>query len=442
MGREGPYSMHNLRLYLVVLVLVLCSALNCFAQRVVKQSTAYELKALMIDSSDHIAGKTGLTLTITLCKTGETSFSSISPTVTANGNGVYSIFLTTSHLDTVGDTAVHVTASGADPFDAILVVRPQVLGDTLSANALQWASVNTASDDIALKSTLAKGSDLTGFNDITAAQAWEYSTRELTSANGIVLNKGTEILGFNDPSEAQIWEYETRILTGADNLTTPITTAVWINGTRTLSSGANIVLAKGTGITGFNDITAASVWTNVTRSLTDKTGYGLSSTTMQDLHRANPILLVERTVEDGNTGSVTLSAPDDYTDPNTLVGAAFVVDPGSSGPCRGFITSASRDGDNIVLTLSTTLPTSPVGATFRIYAALGSPPAEVWTNSVRSLTTGSGIVLAKGIGLTGLNDLSPQGIVDASKLAPTAGVPAAGSPLKTLDIILKDVNSR
>lgn len=35
---------------------------------------------------------------------------------------------------------------------------------------------------------------------------------------------------------------------------------VWTSTTRILSAGTNIVLAKGTGITGFNDIAAASVW--------------------------------------------------------------------------------------------------------------------------------------------------------------------------------------
>lgn len=38
---------------------------------------------------------------------------------------------------------------------------------------------------------------------------------------------------------------------------------VWAAGTRTLTAGTNIVLAKGTGVTGFSDITAADVWTRV-----------------------------------------------------------------------------------------------------------------------------------------------------------------------------------
>jgi hypothetical protein len=54
---------------------------------------------------------------------------------------------------------------------------------------------------------------------------------------------------------------------GADELAadagTEIGTAVWATTTRTLSSGSNIVLAKGTGITGFNDLDASGIRTAV-----------------------------------------------------------------------------------------------------------------------------------------------------------------------------------
>lgn len=63
---------------------------------------------------------------------------------------------------------------------------------------------------------------------------WASSTRELTSGANISLAKGTGITGFNDITAASVWSV----------------------GTRELTSGANIVLAKGTGITGLNDITA------------------------------------------------------------------------------------------------------------------------------------------------------------------------------------------
>ena len=72
----------------------------------------------------------------------------------------------------------------------------------------------------------------------TPALMWANATRTLSAGTNIVLAKGTGITGFNDIAA----------------------TDVWASATRTLSSGANIVLAKGTGITGFNDITANTIW--------------------------------------------------------------------------------------------------------------------------------------------------------------------------------------
>ena len=62
----------------------------------------------MTDSTDHVSGKTGLTLTITASNAGS-AFASITPTVTERGNGWYSLALTESHLDTIGDLALHIT---------------------------------------------------------------------------------------------------------------------------------------------------------------------------------------------------------------------------------------------------------------------------------------------------------------------------------------------
>lgn len=109
--------------------------------RLLKQSTAYDLMVFLTDSADHVAGKTGLTLTITASKAGA-AFASISPTVTERGNGWYALALTTSHTDTLGDLALHITASGADPADLIMQVRANVLGDTLPANVTQFGGSN------------------------------------------------------------------------------------------------------------------------------------------------------------------------------------------------------------------------------------------------------------------------------------------------------------
>jgi len=57
---------------------------------------------------------------------------------------------------------------------------------------------------------------------------------------------------------------------------------VWASGTRTLSSGANIVLAKGTGLTGLNDISAQNVWDVATSGLTVVGSIGLKLNTNVD----------------------------------------------------------------------------------------------------------------------------------------------------------------
>lgn len=86
--------------------------------RELKQSTAATVMVFITDSADHVTGKTGLTLTITASKAGG-AFASISPVVTERGTGWYSVALTAAHTDTLGDLALHITASGADPADVL-----------------------------------------------------------------------------------------------------------------------------------------------------------------------------------------------------------------------------------------------------------------------------------------------------------------------------------
>lgn len=97
-----------------------------------KQSTARNLMVFLVDSADHVTGKTGLTLTITASKDGG-AFGSISPTVTERGNGWYNVALTGTHTDTLGDLALHITATNADPCDLKLPVEVDRTGATVSS---------------------------------------------------------------------------------------------------------------------------------------------------------------------------------------------------------------------------------------------------------------------------------------------------------------------
>ena len=83
-----------------------------------KQSTSRNLMIFMTDALDRLSGKAGLTLTITASKDGG-AFAAITPTVTDRGNGWYALALTADHTDTLGDFALHVTGTGADPSDLV-----------------------------------------------------------------------------------------------------------------------------------------------------------------------------------------------------------------------------------------------------------------------------------------------------------------------------------
>jgi hypothetical protein len=105
-----------------------------------KQSTARNRTILMVDSSDHITGKSGLTLTIGASKNGA-AFASIIPTVTDLGNGFYKLALTSAHTDTLGDLALHVTGTGADPTDLVDNVVALLPGDAVNVGSINGTAV-------------------------------------------------------------------------------------------------------------------------------------------------------------------------------------------------------------------------------------------------------------------------------------------------------------
>jgi hypothetical protein len=101
---------------------------------------------LMVQAADHITGATGLTLAVTASKDGG-AFASISPTVTERGNGWYSIALTASHTDTLGDIALQITAASADP--------SSVLGQVIAADLNDAVDLGLTNLDATVSSRLA-----------------------------------------------------------------------------------------------------------------------------------------------------------------------------------------------------------------------------------------------------------------------------------------------
>jgi hypothetical protein len=130
----------------------------------IKQSTTRNLMVFLTDSTDHVTGLTGATLTISLSKNGA-AFASISPTVTERGNGWYNVALTTSHTDTLGDLVLHITAASADPIDLREQVFALLPGDSVVVASIAADAVNAsalATDAVTeIQTGLATASDLT-----------------------------------------------------------------------------------------------------------------------------------------------------------------------------------------------------------------------------------------------------------------------------------------
>lgn len=146
-----------------------------------QSSTAQPLLFQLIDTADHIAGKTGASPTVTLSKNGG-AFASPAGTVTEIANGWYQVAGNATDTGTLGTLILHATASGADPVD---VVYDVVAFDPQSATNLGL-------------STLASNVPQTGdayaiVNSATFGNA--KLVRSATPANALAINSSGYIVG-------------------------------------------------------------------------------------------------------------------------------------------------------------------------------------------------------------------------------------------------------
>jgi hypothetical protein len=112
----------------------------------------------------------------------------------ATGSGIYFLDLTAAEMN-ADTTAVIVKTTSVGAKTTSMVFYPLEDAD-LRVNAVQWAGSATATTNVALKTTLAKTTDITGFNDIAAGAAmtlsvagvdsiWAKTMTELSSVPGV-----------------------------------------------------------------------------------------------------------------------------------------------------------------------------------------------------------------------------------------------------------------
>lgn len=150
--------MRSIRLLLFTGFVLIPAALEAATYAVKQSSTAYPLVFFMVDSTDHVTGKTGLTPTVTLSKAGG-SFASPSGTVSEIGSGWYQVAGNATDTGTLGALVLHATGTGADPVDQVyevVAVDPQdpappvdlveISGDSSAADNLETMLDGTGGD--------------------------------------------------------------------------------------------------------------------------------------------------------------------------------------------------------------------------------------------------------------------------------------------------------
>ena len=131
---------------------------------ITQSSAAYPLVFLMIQSSDHLSNATGLSPTVTISKNGG-AFAAPSGAVSELGNGWYKVAGNATDTNTLGPILLNATATGADTTSMLfpcVAVNPQSTAYGLS---------------------LAKTTNITGFNDIAATAI--VSGGAITTASGV-----------------------------------------------------------------------------------------------------------------------------------------------------------------------------------------------------------------------------------------------------------------
>lgn len=111
--------------------------------REILKGTSADAMVFMADNGDHLTGKTGLTLAVSISKNCG-AFEAISPTVVERGNGWYAISLTTGDTDTAGDLVIRATSAGADPGERLVVVYEYKAAKSPDGEPLAQEATSTA----------------------------------------------------------------------------------------------------------------------------------------------------------------------------------------------------------------------------------------------------------------------------------------------------------
>jgi hypothetical protein len=348
-----------------------------------RQSTASQSRAIgpFIDDTDFKTPKTGLTIAntdIKLVVNGGASANKNSGGGTHRVNGVYGVTFDATDTATVGEMQVSVVVSSAlIVFDKFVVVEEAVYDRDYAASAL-------------------------GYVDGATVNATKWNSLS-TVALPLVPTTAGRTLDVSTTGEAGVdWS----------NVGSP-TTTVGLTGT-TIST-SQVVASVTAGVT-----LAASgvqaIWDALTSALT--TAGSIGKLIVDNLNAAITSRMATYTQP---TGFLAATFPGTVASPTNITAASGVALTAAYDAAK----TAAQAGDAMALTSGerTTVSTSVWASATRTLTSFGTLAADVWTAVTRVLTAGTNIVLAKGTGVTGFNDLSAAQVnAEADTALADAGV--------------------
>ena len=314
----------------------------------IKQSEATaarrRIPVLLVDITDGFTPETGVvTPTINISKNGATVASGAG-TWTEIGNGQYYYEFTSAEVDTLGWIAVNIEkATVSRDYNAVVQVMAY---DYAAATNLGLTAIPAvATGSLGAIPTTGTGANQIAVNGSGAISTVVSVSGSVGSVTGNVSGNVVGSVGSLTATAVQnIWDDTTSSLTTVgsigkllvDNVNATISSratdaGVWTNATRTLTAGTNIVLAKGTGITGFNDISATDVWAAATRTLTAGTNIvlakGTGITGFNDIAAVDPWNVLTANITAVNSIGVQLKTNIDVATSTRLASASYTTPP-------------------------------------------------------------------------------------------------------------------
>lgn len=352
--------------------------------------TASSIAASALDGKgDWNIGKTGYSLT----QAFPTNFSNMNIDVSGNTNSFVQGYLSTAITET---TAGRIAANFDTFFENGDAVATKIVNDVGTAvsgggeftatekNQIRFrlgidgtTTTPTASPDIAQKSDITA---LNNFNPATDTVA-NVTLVATTTTNTDMVSAAPSVASIADAVWDEAQSGHTTVGTFGSFLDAKVSAAgggggasaadIWSYATRELTSGNNIVLAKGTGVTGFNDVAATDI---VTGGAITTSGGAVSNVTLVDTTTTNTDMR--------GTDSAMLASS--YTAPDNVSITSILADTnelqsnqGNWLTATGFNTVAP-DNASIAAILTDTSITIPT----QISGLNDLSAADVWTTQL------------------------------------------------------------